>query len=809
MEPLELPTTPLARPVTPALPLDLHPGDRIARYQLIKRLGEGGMGEVWLADQESPIQRKVALKIIKQGMDTRQVVARFEAERQVLAMLDHPNIATVYDAGATRKGRPFFVMEYVDGEPITTYCDRHKLNTTERIALILQVCEGVQHAHRNAIIHRDLKPHNVLVTEIDGRPVPKIIDFGVAKATDKCLSEHTVFTELGQLIGTPEYMSPEQTAMTSLNIDTRTDLYSLGVLLYELLTGALPFDSRELRQAGIDEICRVIREKDPQVPSARLSTLAGDTAQVARHHGTNVGKLISELRGDLDWITMKAMEKDRDRRYGTSSELAADLQRYLKSEPVVARPPSTVDRIQKFVRRHTMGVAFAGVVMVLLITLGVSMVVQAGRVATQRDRAEAEAFTAKQVSEFLVTLFKESDPTNTRGADVTAREILDAGAVRVRRELADQPTVQATMLRTIGSVYMELGLYDEARSLLQDALILNEQNPGPDSTELAATLAQLASLGTRTAADAESESLARQALALREQAFGRQSLEVAQALNILGIILEHTDRLDEAKAVHEEAIAIRQNHPEARGSALAASIHNLAIIYYFEGDLTRAEELYKQSADLELAQYGRMNHEYATSLHTLAIVYQDQGRLDEALTLERESLAIREEVLGADHLHVALSLTTMGNILRMRGEAAEGVPLLRRALAISEVALGPGVGETVWMERSLARSLAAAGQLDESVAVFSQNITAVGQVAGLDDPRVGLALTGRAAVRVEQDRLAEASADYQRGLQLMNDGWGADDPDRLEALQQYIALLDQQGLDVEAAARRQELSTLQ
>ena len=357
------------------------------------------MGEVWLAEQTHPVRRQVALKVIKAGMDTAQVVTRFEAERQALALMDHPAIATVYDGGSTPEGRPYFAMEYVKGEPITSYCDRQRLGMTERLALFIRVCEGVQHAHQKGVIHRDLKPSNVLVALQDGQPVPKIIDFGIAKATTQHLTERTLFTELGVLIGTPEYMSPEQAEVTGLDIDTRSDVYALGVLLYELLTGALPFDRKTLREKALNEIQRVIREVDPPKPSTRVTQMGQASTDAARNRHTEVHRLASELRGDLDWITMKCLEKDRTRRYGSASDLAVDLRRHLDSQPVLASPPSTTYRLGKFVRRHRFGVAAAATLVLLLVAFGATMAVQAQRIARERDRANREAETAKQVSQ--------------------------------------------------------------------------------------------------------------------------------------------------------------------------------------------------------------------------------------------------------------------------------------------------------------------------------------------------------------------------------------------------------------------------
>jgi len=358
----DLDSTEFAPPRSSALP------ERVGRYRILELLGEGGMGVVYLAEQTEPVRRKVALKIIKHGMDTKQVVARFEAERQALAMMDHPCVAKVFDAGSTEGGRPYFAMEYVQGVPITEHCDRQRLTTRERLELFQQVCEGVQHAHQNAIIHRDLKPSNVLVSYRDGKATPKIIDFGVAKAIEHKLTEKTLYTEMGVMIGTPEYMSPEQAEMTGQNVDTRTDVYSLGVMLYELLVGALPFESKELRQAGFDEIRRKIREDEPSKPSTRLSTLGGErSTESAKRRKTDPSTLRRQLSGDLDWITMRALEKDRARRYGSPQELAVDIGRYLTDQPVLASPPSTVYRARKFVRRYRGRVIAAGVVFATLL----------------------------------------------------------------------------------------------------------------------------------------------------------------------------------------------------------------------------------------------------------------------------------------------------------------------------------------------------------------------------------------------------------------------------------------------------------
>jgi len=381
------------------------PGTKIGRYELLELIGEGGMGLVYLAEQKEPVKRKVALKIVKLGMDTKQVVARFEAERQTLALLEHPNIAHVFDAGTTEAGRPYFVMEYVEGKSITKYCDQQKLSVEERLGLFRQVCEGVHHAHQKGIIHRDIKPSNILVSVHSDKAIPKIIDFGIAKAITQPLTEKTSFTEQGQLLGTPEYMSPEQAEMAYDQVDIRSDIYSLGVLLYELLAGVPPFDAAELREGGIDHIQKVICEEEPKTPSAQL-TILGDTARtIAESRRTQIITLTRRLHRELEWIPMKAMRKDRTRRYRSASELADDIQNYLTGTPLIAWPESTVYRARKFVRRHAGSVATVALVtLVVVLGLVTSIIMKSGAGTKQdcRRTAHTRRGTSRRISTFSV-----------------------------------------------------------------------------------------------------------------------------------------------------------------------------------------------------------------------------------------------------------------------------------------------------------------------------------------------------------------------------------------------------------------------
>ncbi len=771
----------------------LVPGQRIGPYRLERPLGDGGMGEVWQADQLEPVRRKVAIKLVKWGMDTRAVIGRFESERQALALMDHPAIARVFDAGATETGRPYFVMELVRGEPITRYCDRFRLGTRERLQLVQQICDGVQHAHQKGIIHRDLKPSNVLVAQIDDRPVAKIIDFGIAKATAQQLTEHTVFTQLGQWIGTPVYMSPEQAEPTGLDVDTRSDVYSLGVLLYELLVGVPPIDPTEIREAGFEEVRRRIRDTEPRRPSTRVTTRGDDAAELARRRSTEPGALARRLRGDLDWITLKALEKDRDRRYASASELSADIERSLQNEPVLAGPPGVGYRARKFVRRHLLGVGFATVVAALLVALVVSMAIQSRRVTRERDRANLEAATAREISEFLVGLFEEVDPTRARGNEITAREVLDLGVRSIQSDLEHDPATRADLMKTMGRVYTALGLYDDARGLIEDSVEIREGDSQSGSLELAAALDELAKVMHWQGDYEAGLAVARRALELRESLQGIEHPDLGFSLNALGNLLEKNGRLEEAEAAHQRAADLREaalgpDHPE-----VGQSLHNLAILLLSQAEYERAESLLLRSAEIEESHLGAESHDFATSLHVLAILYQTLERYDEAIAMEERSLGIRERVLGENHPHVSFSLTTLANLYRAVDRTSEAESLLRRAIEIGEASWSLEYPELRWMYRSLSACVAELGRFEEAEAIL---IDLVGRTEKLGaDFEVGLVPTLIALGELYSDerRDAEARVALERALEIEERVSGAEHAYLIDSLLPLAELARRRG----------------
>ncbi|HTB15590.1 MAG TPA: tetratricopeptide repeat protein [Bryobacteraceae bacterium] len=659
----------------------------IGPYHLLEAVGQGGMGEVWLAEQKQPVRRRVAVKLIKAGMGTHEVVARFEAERQAIAMMDHPAIAKVFDAGSTPEGNPYFVMEYVPGAPITEHCDKHRVSIRERLELFIQVCEGVQHAHQKAIIHRDLKPSNVLVSVHDGKARPKIIDFGVAKATAQPLNEHILYTRLGAMIGTPEYMSPEQAGLTPQDVDTRSDVYSLGAILYELMVGALPFDSQELRREGHDGVRKKILEEEPPKPSTRFRTIGERSSVLSTNRGTESTTLEGQLKGDLDWIAMKALEKDRTRRYGSPSDLAADIRRHLNHEEVLACPPSIGYRAKKFVRRHRFGVAVGAAAVVLLVTFSAVMAVQARRIARERDRANLEAQVSQRVTEFLTGLFRMSDPNPAESNTVTAREILDKGSEKIARELNNQPVVQAKLMDTMGMVYCSLGLFDRATPLVENALSIRRSVLGAENPEVAESLDHSGYVAFEKGDLAGAEKSLRDAVAMQRKLLGSDRLEVTESLSNLAMVLRYKETKDansESEQHYREALATRRKLLRRDDPAIAQSLNNLAMVLYAnERDYAAAEPLFREAIEMNRRLLGEEHPEVSTNLNNLALMLRDQGRYDEAEEMFRKALAIQKKVYGEEHPRIAVTYTNLASLLQRKGDFADAEPLYVKAIELN------------------------------------------------------------------------------------------------------------------------------
>ena len=544
------------------------PGTRIGRYELLRVLGEGGMGVVYLAQQDRPIRRQVALKIVKPGMDSRHVVARFEAERQALALLDHPNIAHVYDAGTTEAGRLYFAMEHVKGLPITTYCDRHKLSIDERLRLFQQVCRAVQHAHQKGIIHRDIKPSNILVCTTDNGAMPKIIDFGVAKAVSQPLTERTLFTEDSQLLGTPEYMSPEQADQANEDIDTRSDVYSLGVLLYELVTGVLPFDTATLRESGLDHLRRIIRQSDPRTPSTRLTKLGPDAAGLAANRRTEAPALVKRLRRELEWIPLKAVRKDRAERYQSAAELADDIGNYLAGAPLIAGPLSPWYRLRKAVRRHK---AFVTGLAAVLVALAAGVVVSAAFALGQMralDQAERQADISSRVLNFLThDVLMSADPARATRWEITLSEVLDGAAENLKTQFVNEPLVEASIRHTLGSTYLRLGKHPAAEPHIESAYRIRRAQLGSKHPDTLSSTRSLGMLRVCQGSYAEAERHSVLALEGMQEALGREHRDTLASMYGLGVVYWYQRRHAEAETLFAEVAELRsrtlgQDHPD-------------------------------------------------------------------------------------------------------------------------------------------------------------------------------------------------------------------------------------------------------
>jgi serine/threonine protein kinase len=734
---------------------DLSINELVAdRFKIRERLGAGGMGQVYVADQLEPVKRRVALKVIKAGMDSAQILARFAQERQTLALMTHPNIARIYDGGLTRLGRPYFVMELVEGLPLTKYCDNARLDVRERLALFIPICQAVQHAHQKGIVHRDLKPSNILVGLDDGKPVPKIIDFGVAKALNRGVGEESIYTSRDALVGTLEYMAPEQARLTDLDIDTRADIYSLGVVLYELLCGSLPFSRRDQLKGGLDEIIRIIREVEPRKPSTRL-TEGRNSGWVAAHRQLDLPRLQSVLKGDLDWVVMKCLEKERDRRYASAAGLAADLQRYLHKEPVLAAPPSARYRLKKFIQRHWGEVALAAAALVVLLAAMTAATVgwlraqeaeklarheaerarqaekaardEAGRALRAERLARDEAAVHQALTAFIQQdLFDAVDPGERAklglplDSAVQLRTLVDRAAERLDQgRFGEQPLLEAALRYTLAKAYMSIGLFEPALKHAERSATLRLEKLGEQHQLYVEALVLIGSIHHDDGKVDQAQSTLQRALALRQSAKGGLGPEVVDIRFLLASVLRAKGQYAEAETMLREVALARERILGRDNERTLETRRVLGDVLLKQGRLDEAEALLTSTLKACRSALGKDHPCTLATLNTLGGVYFSTARVELAMPLYRELVESGELVYGSDHPMVAVFKNNLATCYSRQGDYERALPILQ-AIEPIFARIGKDHFLTLTMNRNLARAYAKTGETNKALRVYEE-----------------------------------------------------------------------------------------
>jgi len=706
--------------------------ERIGKYTIESRLGEGGMGTVYQASQQNP-SRSVALKVIKAGMDSKAVIARFEGERQALAMMDHPGIARVYDAGTTERGRPWFAMELVTGVPIVEYCDRHRLATPARLELFAKACRAIEHAHQKGVIHRDIKPSNVLVTEVDASPEPKIIDFGIAKATELAAPGATLMTAQGQLVGTPAYMSPEQARLDGGGVDTRSDIYSLGVLLYELLTGTTPFVAEELQSKNVAEMVRIICDEDPQTPSTRLSSLGVSATEAASNRASDPRTLAMTVSGDLDWIVMMCLEKDRDRRYDSAGALSEDIRRTLNDEPIIARPHTAGYKARKFVRRHRGRVVAGGLAAGALVlgiigtTWGLLWALDEREAALTAQAAEAEALAEVQstadrlekVADYQSTQLASVDPQVM--GDRLRNAIIEAAPEDAREQLA--VALSPVNFTTIALGAMEENIFDPALATIDETFA---DQPLLRAQLLQATADTLDSLGlVQRAIDP-----GQVALQIRREHLGSQHEDTILSLNNTAVQLANLGKLSDAEALLREALAARRALSGEDHKDTFALAGNVGVLLKLQGKLEEAEPFYQLALDGRRRMLGPDDPDTIDSMLEMGALLRSQSKLEEALGYYTGSLAARKRVLGDDHPETLASAHGIGSIMLSMGRFEESERFRLEALEGRRRVLGLNHPDTISSLGSLASLYMRMDEPEKALPLIEETLEAGREVLG-------------------------------------------------------------------------------
>ena len=812
----------------------------IGRFRIVERLGEGAMGEVYLAEQQEPVRRRVALKVLKFGLSTREVIARFELERQALAMLAHANIARIFDAGATGDGRPYFAMEYVSGISITRYCDERKLPLSDRLAIFAQVCAGVQHAHLRGIIHRDLKPSNILVAEVDGKPAPKIIDFGIAKATTIVADEGDAYTRMGHVLGTPEYMSPEQAQLSPLEIDARTDVYSLGIVLYELLTGARPYSvTRDVIMPEV--LAREIAEADPVLPSMRAAEATEEGAARATQRGLTPRSLAAKLRGDLDWIVLRAIENDRDRRYSSAQDLEAELERHGRNEAVFASPPTVRYRVGKFVRRHRFGVAMTAGLFAAAVVFGSAMALLARETARERDRANEEAAIAKKVTDFTAGLFEMANPASSGSSNVSARQLLDVGVRRLEAEMSrERPETRAALLESAGNAYRDIGEFGEANRLIREAVALRKEQAADAPVAYAKVLMSESFLLRDQGNYEGAESLARESVAVLEAA-GENSEGKPDAAYVeelygarveLAESLRRQSKLEDAALVVSSVIDVLNRGQPVSTTVQASALYELGRIREGQGELPEAVQLLTRALDIQIKADGEFAEPTINARNGLADVLVVMGKSAEAEKLLQQNvdglrkiygdvhaivgiaynnlanalsdlperyadaekdylkaLDIMSQTYGLAHPEVANTYHNLGALYLKMREWQKAADASKRALDLRMATIGPDHPNTASSRMIVAMALSKLQRYAEAESLAREARASFSAALGADHWRVANAGYNLGTILQSEGKLHEAEREVRPALELLTKTLGPDHP-RTQAAQKTLNELE-------------------
>jgi eukaryotic-like serine/threonine-protein kinase len=772
-----------------SFPPDVMVGKRIGAYRIVREIGQGGMAVVYLGERDDQNYRKrVAIKMVKPGIGTENILQRFRNERQALAALDHSNIVKLLDGGSSEDGSPYLVMEYVEGLPIDQYCDHNQLSIDDRLRLFREVCSAVQYAHQNLVIHRDLKPGNILITN---EGLPRLLDFGIAKLLNPECFQTPLITQTAWRPMTPGYASPEQVRGDA--VTSATDVYSLGVLLYEILTGCLPY---KVADNSWREIERLVCEEEPPRPSTRASTDHERLKATAETRMAEPKQLVRLLRGDLDWITMKALEKDPARRYATAFELSADIGRHRSHEPVLARPASALYRTRKYVRRHPLGVTVAAGLVLLLAGFAVTQSVQLRRITRERDRAN-------RITGFMEGMFKVSDPSAARGNSITAREILDKESNDIDTGLAQDPELQAQMMYVMADVYKGLGLFPRAQLLFARSADIRRRVLGPENLETLRSLDDLGWILNQQGHAAEAEKLQRETVATRRRVFGEENLDTLKSMSNLAWTLDREGNYAEAEKLERKVLEVRRRVGKTDDRDTLATMNNLAATLGHEGHYAEAERLKRAVLDTRQRSLGPEHPDTMTSMNNLAATFQQEGRYVEAEKLQRETLTMQRRVLGPEHPDTLRSMNNLANSLVHENHLAEALQLQREALLIKQRVLGPEHQDTLWAMRELAAALQAEKQYPDAEKLQRQTLEIQRRVLGPERPNTLSTMADLGDTLNKEGRYSEAEALQRQTVDAMRRVLGPEHPFTLETMDELAETLDREGHyeDAEKLAR--------